>query len=331
MSVNATQSITASGGSVTLVNDIPAPGALYFYGTNDAGVRGWFPLAISVTGVSGALASLVMATGAAAVAYTNVRVAATGQANVNYTDTRVAASGQALVNLIYGGDANLSGNLASTGSQAWNAANNNGINLSGRLAQTGQALVGLVYGGDANLSGQLAAQIQSAAGVLSLNGVSGLVTLGGTNGVLVSVSGTTIWVSGTSGYNAAVYATIANLASTGQQAWSAANNNGINLSGNLTQTGVQLQAQIAGLSGIAVQTGNLRGYANAVTVGLDFLSVTFTPAFPGVPSVVPALLTSGAVGYLVWPSGITANGYTAMFSATTADFMTLETIATYRV
>ncbi len=136
----------------------------------------------------------------------------------------ITATGVALLNIIYGGD----------------------TNLSGRLAQTGQALVGLVYGGDANLSGslvsmsgQLVTQIQSAAGVLSLNGVTGMLTLGGTNGESISVSGTTLWISGTSGYNAAVYATIANLASTGQQAWTTSDNNGRNLSGNLALTGQQ--------------------------------------------------------------------------------------------
>lgn len=62
------------------------------------------------------------------------------------------------------------------------------------------------------MSGYLETQIHSAAGVLSLNSVTGILTIGGTNGNLISVSGLTIWVSGNSGYNAATYAVKTNVA-----------------------------------------------------------------------------------------------------------------------
>lgn len=57
-------------------------------------------------------------------------------------------------------------------------------------------------------------------------------------------------ITGLSGQNVLNYATIVNLASTGSQSWNAANNNGINLSGNLTQTGIQLNNSIVLVSGI---------------------------------------------------------------------------------
>jgi len=46
------------------------------------------------------------------------------------------------------------------------------------------------------------------------------------------------------------FATVTNLASTGQQAWNSANNNGINLSGNLTQTGLSLLTINNNISGV---------------------------------------------------------------------------------
>ncbi len=149
LSVNGTQSVTASGGTVTLVNDTPTLGSQFYYGSNDLGVRGWFP-------ITGSLAPLVAATGAAAVAY---------------TDARVAATGQVLVGLVYGGDDNLSGALVS-------------------------------------MSGQLVTQIQSAAGVLSLNNATGLLTLTSAPSpasyIGVSTSGTTLYISGISTPNGAL-------------------------------------------------------------------------------------------------------------------------------
>lgn len=127
------------------------------------------------------------------------------------------------------------------------------------IAATGQALVGLVYGGDTNLSGalvsmsgQLVTQIQSAAGVLSLNSLTGLLTLAGTNGVTVSTSGTTLWVSGTSGFNAATYATIANQIG-----------GDTNLSGSLLSVSGALQALI---TGAASDVNSINGVTGDVTL-----------------------------------------------------------------
>ncbi len=109
--------------------------------------------------------------------------------------------GQILVNGQYGA---VNGNVV-IGLDGPIASGVSGFNA--QIAATGQALVGLVYGGDSNLSGslvsmsgQLVTQIQSAAGVLSLNNATGLLTLtsapANANYVKVTTSGTTILISG---------------------------------------------------------------------------------------------------------------------------------------
>ena len=145
--------------------------------------------------------------------------------------------------------------IANTGSQVWNVANNNGINLSGNLTLTGQAL----FNRDASISGGLEARI-------SVSGSSLFNLLTGTSGAL----DTKIFTL--SGFDAATYSTIASLVltgsnlflnivglsgafdtkiqSTGQQAWNASQNNAVNLSGNLTQTGVALLARDLLTSGV---------------------------------------------------------------------------------
>jgi hypothetical protein len=57
-----------------------------------------------------------------------------------------------------------------------------------------------------------------------------------------------------SGDVSSTYATIINLASTGQQTWNTANNNGTNLSGNLQSTGSVLDSRISSLSGYSNNT-----------------------------------------------------------------------------
>lgn len=156
----------------------------------------------------------------------------------------------------------LGSTIASTGQQAWLAADNNGRNLSGNLTQTGIGLIAFSTG----ISGALYSQINAAAGVLSLNGATGTVNLGsaGTN-LTISVSGTTIFVSGTNivqsgdltatgvalvSRDAAISGGLqSQIGSTGQLAWLAAQNNAINLSGNLGTTGSILYVIATGLSG----------------------------------------------------------------------------------
>ena len=100
--------------------------------------------------------------------------------------------------------------VATSGQQAWTAANTNAVILSGNATQTGVALITRINSVGSTISGNLTstgAQLAATA--------------------------------------AATYATIANLALTGQQSWTAANTNSVILSGNATQTGVALAATAA--------------------------------------------------------------------------------------
>lgn len=187
-------------------------------------------LYVALTGLSGqhnadfaTKASLALTGQQAWAAATNNAINLSG----NLTSTgvqlgaRIAATGQSLYALLTGTsgqaviDYATKGSLASTGQQAWSAANNNGINLSGALTQTGVQLA-------ATFSVQIAATGQS------------LYTL----------------VTGLSGQAVLDYATKVALASTGQQAWSAAQNNAVNISGNLAASGTVNAATYATIANL---------------------------------------------------------------------------------
>ncbi len=106
----------------------------------------------------------------------------------------------------------------------------------------------------------------------------------------------------------------------------------LGITGDYTTNRAASVAQLVGLSGVitSTQTGNYRGYTGFMNTGIDFLSVSFVPAFPGIPAVTASVQTSGLGGYMVWLSGVTSSGYNAMFSATTADYGILHTHAIYR-
>ncbi len=138
-----------------------------------------------------------------------------------------------------------SGNLNTTGHNLYNYIIGGDTNLSGNLLTTGNNLYNYLIGGDTNLSG------------------------------IISNTGHNLYVLVTnfSGQANTNYATVSNLALTGQQSWITSNNNGINISGNLTQTGVSLRNLILGgdtnLSGNLLSTGQaLYNYIVAVS-GLD--------------------------------------------------------------
>ncbi len=149
--------------------------------------------------------------------------------------------------------------IAQTGQQAWNAANNNGINLSGNLTSTGVQLgakIDLVSGWTQTVvSGGLETRITATgnSAVTHANGIginlSGNLTQSGVQlgSKIDTVSGwTQNIVSG--GLEARIIAT-------GNSAITHANGIGINLSGNLTQTGVQTLAYANGIGTII--SGNL--------------------------------------------------------------------------
>jgi len=245
--------------------------------------------ALTQTGV--ALGLTVASTGAAAISYTN-SVGANVSGSLTQTGvalgTTIASTGSAAVNHANGIGSILSGNLTQTGVALGGKIDA----LSGyaassiSLASTGQQLYNLIVGGDTNLSGNLyqtgAALLQligaSSAGVSSLNGSSGILSLVGAGDVAISTNGQTITISGTgatlaqlaqtgstldnkvnalSGYSASAV----NLASTGSAAITAANvysnSIGTSLSGNLTQTGVTLGSKIDALSGSSASAANL--------------------------------------------------------------------------
>lgn len=163
----------------------------------------------------------------------NLATGLSGQAALDYaTKIQLAQTGATLYGLLVNESGALINQIAATGQQAWNAANNNGLNLSGVLQQTGSNLYALITDG----SGQ--AVIDYATKTQLYQTGSNLYTM------LINESG----------------ALTSQIAVTGQQAWTAANNNGINLSGNLTLTGQTLYNNVVATSGAAQNNGiNLSG------------------------------------------------------------------------
>ena len=192
-----------------------------------------------------------------------------------------------------------SGNLQSTGQNLYSYITNTSGNLSTRLYQTGVDIITLINA--------------SAGGVSSLNNASGIISLTGAGNVTVISGGVgLIYVSGDTGIyssfyqnsNPNNYATSGNIQTTGQAAWNAAHNNAVNLSGNLTQTGVNLGSKIDFLSGFVRNTS---------------ISVTgFSPAFTGLIGV------SGKGNVTVF----TGVNNTIIFSGTHNDAINLSGILT---
>ncbi len=210
----------------------------------------------------------------------NLVTGASGQAAVDYaTKVQLTQSGviiEGQINSLSGWASNL---IATTGQQAWTAADNNGINLSGNLTATGATLQGRINslsGFVNNVSGALQILItNSDADVSSINGQSGALTIAGTGGLTVS-SGALglILVSGDQSISGALTATgvtlgakidslsgfvgnvsgglEARVTATGNAAVVHANGIGVNLSGNLAQTGSNLYVTLTGTSGQGV-------------------------------------------------------------------------------
>jgi hypothetical protein len=130
--------------------------------------------------------------------------------------------------------------IIDSGTASIDHSNGIGLNLSGNLSQTGAILMNLISA--------------ASAGVSSINGQSGVISIAGAGNTSVTNNGQTIIVSGDTGVYAN-FATLTNLALTGQQAWTAANNNAINLSGNLTQTGITLINELASISNRLTSSG----------------------------------------------------------------------------
>lgn len=141
--------------------------------------------------------------------------------------------------------------------------------LSDRLTLTGQTLLQLIGA--------------SAAGVATLNNTSGNINLTGAGNANVIVNGQTFYISGDTGAYVN-FAQKSSLESTGQAVWTHSNNNAINLSGVLLNTGQKLwnfTTQNSGNIGTTGQTlwnlsigigTNLSG--NLATTGSNLYTLT---------------------------------------------------------
>lgn len=216
------------------------------------------------------------------------------------------------------------------------------------------------------MSGYLQSQITMAsAGVTSVNGRSGALNIIGSGGISVITNGQNIIISGgdwatsgnlqatgqtlylmLTGESGALLATIvasgnaavahangiginlsgnltqtgvalgSQIAQTGQQAWTAAQNNAVNLSGNLTTTGQTLYNLITAGSGLYVQTGTIMAYVTGIVTGWDTGWFSYRGyTFSTIPAVVATVELSGTTNlYGVAISGRSTSGFYGLFT-----------------
>ena len=210
---------------------------------------------------------------------------------------------------------------------------------SGNFANV-QALTGL--------SGYLISQIGFAAGgVTSVNSISGNISVAGTGNISAFTIGQTIYISGNnndalnlSGYIGSVSGGLdARIRATGQAAWTASQNNALNISGRLTQTGVLLTQTISVLSGNLTTTGqtlvnlinglsgqlnlnnyisyiNATGYVTGITTGVDSQYIWHPRTFSRIPQVQLTMdnLGTGNIYYFCGTSPRSVSGFFANFS-----------------
>lgn len=231
-------------------------------------------------GMSGGLETRIAQTGAAGVAYANgvsggleVRITATGNAAISHANSigqtvsgNLTLTGQTLRALTLGGDANLSGNLGATGTLL-SAVRVSGSSIINNANFTGLGSVSVFWSGDkifvSGLVGNGAGDVTQA----QLNALSGFTT-------------------GMSGYLQG------QIALTGQQAWTAANNNGINLSGQLNSLSGQAEniyVHRTGdelISGSKTISGNLYVTSGRMGVGTTSPTVPLHVVGDGIPLVV---------------------------------------------
>lgn len=195
-------------------------------------------------------------------------------------------------NVLVSGDFSISGALSTTGAAliARDLATSGALDT--RLFATGSGLYALISGltGNLGLTGSnLQAQINTLTTNLTLTGLG--------------------------------------IATSGSQAWNAANNNGINLSGQLTlsgaillsaiaATGANLQQQIYALTGLGTSLAFDFGRNIVVPSGQASFPVTFSRDLGATPLVIPILSNnSGDPALAFYPSGVTSQGFTMVLSA----------------
>jgi hypothetical protein len=299
------------GGDSALSGNLTATGQTLF--ARDAAISGGLEIRIALTGQQAFLAT----SGASGILQVQI--------NALPTSANLALTGSNLFNLITGfsGQANINfatvTNLALTGSQAWGAANNNSINLSGNLAQTGAALIAR----DLAISGGLEARIAITGqqSFLATSGASGVLQsqinlLPTTANLALTGSNLFILITGLSGQSVIDYATKVTVALTGQQSWSAAQNNSLNLSGNLAQTGIILLARDLAASGVVDAKINLlSGYVNLQDFTTGAANIAYSNSI-GVSTSGTLALTGSAAWNAANNNGINLSGNLAQTGAT---------------
>lgn len=304
-------SISISGGAVTLLGDTPNPPPFAYYGTNTGSVLGWNTLPDTITG--GAFYSDI--TGLSGWAITTFA-----------TVTNLAATGTTLYSYLVALSGALGATVGATGSTLYldltglsGAFNTIEAAQNAALTSTGSTLYGYIVGasGQANINYATVVNLTATGATLysDLVGLSGV-----TNGVALSLAatGTTLYndILGLSGVLGVTGSTLytdllalsgthnALIASTGQQAWLAAQNNALNLSGQLTVTGALLTAtKVTGSS--IVNVLNLTGLGGT----LVFTSGAFTFISGGAGAAVfDPLGAAAATGQVLYADMIGMSG-----------------------
>jgi hypothetical protein len=180
----------------------------------------------------------------------------------------------------------------------------------------------------------------SSAGVGSLNGLSGIVSISGLGNVSVSLNGQNIRVSGDTGAYAN-FATTSNLALTGANiaAWTGttpsifaqktetgtfivqSQTGQFASSINLFTTGSTLDTKINNASGYANNTffrlTSQQNFVTGIPTGIDNYFILFPSGnFASVPKIQATVEVTGNIMYMMNVSNRTISGYTAIFSDT---------------
>lgn len=202
-----------------------------------------------------------------------------------------------------------SGNIQNTGSNLYTYIINTSGNLDTRLYNSGQNLLGLIG--------------VAITGVSSINGSSGIVNItGGGNITVISGGIGSIIISGDTGAynnfyslsNPLGFSTSGNLQNSGNNLQNTCNI----LSGNLIQSGINIEIQINSLSGYSNNTfyllNNEQRLRSLIPTGTITTGIFFTNAFVSTPVIFNNFEISGNYSYNIAISGIGTHGFTGFFS-----------------
>lgn len=151
----------------------------------------------------------------------------------------------------------------------------------------------------------MATSLVSSFGSVRLNGQT--VTISG--GRVQVASSLTMMTSDSGAFTSAAV-----VANTGQLAWTAADNNSRNLSGNLLSTGQALYNLTTSLSGQF--NLNQQTFSTIIPTGSGALFIAFSSTFSSIPVVNPSMTvySGNSYGYGVFPSQVTTSSYICQFT-----------------